>query len=169
MAMNITSCIFCGCQIPLARGTQDKYVEHLQVKPSMYLICSYLTSAQSWHMMTVAEEVERALQIASVPQKVTNRGPSRALEATNSITSKTSALPSNFPPSPISLSSSDTVRRSPSSSLVVKANESCLENGSTIAGCCFCFNLIVRLFYRKSRSNRGRKDENGEAEEAKKC
>ena len=152
MAMNITSCIFCGCQIPSARGTQNKYVEHLQVKPSLYLIYSYLTSAQSWHMMTVAEEVVRALQIASAPQKVTSRGASTALEAANTISSKTAALPSNFPPSPIGLSSSDTVRRSPSPSCVVKANESCFDNGSTIAGCCFCFNLIVRLFYRKSRS-----------------
>ena len=100
-------------------------------------------------MMTVAEEVERALQIASAPQKVvnnigaaiapkkvTNRGASTALEATNSISSKTAALPSNLPPSPISLSSSYTVQRSPSSSLAVKANESCFENGSTITGGC---------------------------------
>ena len=106
--------------------------------------------------MTVTEEVERALQIASAPQKavtkigaaiapkkVTNRGASSALEATNSVSSKTAALLSNFPPSPISLSSSYTVQRSPSSSLAVKANESYFDNGSTITGGCFSFNLIV--------------------------
>ena len=95
-----------------------------------------MTPAQGWHMMTVAEEVERALQIAIAPQKVNNRGALTAREATNSISSKTAALPSNFPPSPISLSSSYTVQRSPSSSFAVKANESCFENGSTITGGC---------------------------------
>ena len=30
-AMNIISCIFCKCQLPSAEGTQEKYVEHLQV------------------------------------------------------------------------------------------------------------------------------------------
>ena len=38
MAMNIITCIFCKCCIPSTRGTQDKYVEHLQVIELFYFL-----------------------------------------------------------------------------------------------------------------------------------
>jgi len=49
MRPGLLSCIFCKCQIP-ASASQSKYQEHLQ----------------DWHMVTVAVEIERALQLASV-------------------------------------------------------------------------------------------------------
>jgi len=118
MTKNIISCIFCKCQLPSGGGTQDKYVEHLQ----------------GWHMMTVAEEVARALQITSAPQEVAN--------LTHSSASK-SAAPSYTPPSPISSPGTVTVQRSPAFSLTsqsfsnsseVKVEESCFENVTTIGG-----------------------------------
>jgi len=47
--MTLISCIFCQCQIP-ASASMIKYEEHLQ----------------GWHNITVAEELKRAVQIASV-------------------------------------------------------------------------------------------------------
>ena len=97
-------------------------------------------------MMTVAEEVERALQIASIPQKVNSSGASSAQEATNSIASKAAAT-SNDPPSPISSPGNVTVQGSPAFSLNLQsfsntgamANESWYEKGSTIGG----YNILV--------------------------
>ena len=103
-------------------------------------------------MMTVAEEVERALQIASASQKVANRGASSAQEiinrATNSVASK-AAAPSNKTPSSISSSDAVTVRRSPDFSTGLqncsnsgeKANGSCFENGRIIGG------IVLVLLY----------------------
>ena len=87
-------------------------------------------------MMTVAEEVARALQIANAHQEVAN--------LTHSSASK-SAAPSYTPPSPISSPGTVTVQRSPAFSLTsqsfsnsseVKVEESCFENVTTIGGCC---------------------------------
>ena len=105
-------------------------------------------------MMTVAEEVERALQIASASQKVAYRDSSASSaqeiinRATNSVASK-AAAPSNKTPSSISSSDAVTVRRSPDFSTGLqncsnsgeKANGSCFENGRIIGG------IVLVLLY----------------------
>ena len=66
-------------------------------------------------MMTVAEEVVRAVQKAIAPQEVANSA-SKAREVINSGASQTAA-PSSSPPSPTSSPCTVTVQRSPAFSL----------------------------------------------------
>ena len=88
--------------------------------------------------MTVAEEVARAVQIASAPQEVANSIPPTAEEVANSSAAR---APSTSLPSHIS-SSTDTVtiQRSPAFSLSSsngEVDESSFENLSSIGGCCW--------------------------------
>ena len=113
----------------------------------LILLSSVETSAQGWHMMTVEEELARAVQIASAsnaqeadnmrsasrtasdPQKVTSSvkegassSSSNAQEVTNRNASRT-AVPSNSP-SPVTESpDSVTVQRSPAFSLSGNSEE----------------------------------------------
>jgi len=117
--MNIISCIFCKCQLPSAGGTHDKYVEHLQ----------------EWHMMTVAEEVARAVQIASAPQEVSNSILINAEKVANSSASTSLPLPVSS-----STDTTVTIQRSPAFSLSCQSSsngevdESSFENLSSIGG-----------------------------------
>ena len=78
MKSRLISCIFCRCQI-LASTDLAKYEDHLQVKlvslddaDRLFYDCSTDNSTvqnkqspdQGWHNVTVAEELERALQLA---------------------------------------------------------------------------------------------------------
>ena len=93
--------------------------------------------------MTVAEEVARAVQIASAPQEVANSIPPTAEEVANSSAAR---APSTSLPSHIS-SSTDTVtiQRSPAFSLNCQSSsngevdESSFENLSSIGGCSYSF------------------------------
>jgi len=66
--MTLISCIFCQCQMP-ASASMAKYEEHLQ----------------GWHNITVAEELKRAVQIASGFQGTVNtvKGTVNTVEGTS--------------------------------------------------------------------------------------
>ena len=94
--------------------------------------------------MTVAEEVARAVQIASAPQKVANSIPLTAEKVANSSAARA--------PLPIS-SSTDTVtiQRSPAFSLSCQSSsngevdETSFENLSSIGGCSFSFTVSDKV------------------------
>jgi len=114
-AMNIISCIFCKCQLPSGEGIQEKYVEHLQ----------------GWHMMTVVEEVDRAVQIANAPREVSSSSNLKVQEVSSRrapkavITTLSSSHPSSSPLSPVSSSGNLAIQRSPAFSL---SSQSCSNN-----------------------------------------
>jgi len=109
--MNIISCIFCKCQLPSAGSTHDKYVEHLQ----------------GWHMMTVTEEVARAVQIASASPP--------SIDAEKAANSSAPRAPSISLPLPTSSPQETTVtiQRSPAFSLSCQ-NSTNGDRGATEVG-----------------------------------
>ena len=107
-------------------------------------------------MMTVAEEVDRAVQIANVPQEVSSS--SKVPEFSNrSASEAASTAPSENCPSQSSSPGNVVVQRSPAFSLgspncpnndgEVKAD----ENAATIGGCCYTlcytkFTVVVVIY-----------------------
>ena len=102
-------------------------------------------SAQGWHMITVAEEVARAVQIASAPQEILKSSSSDTQKIANSSASNAQeiAAPSISLPLPISSPDTITIQRSPAFSLSFQSSsngevdvaESCFENLRSSGGC----------------------------------
>ena len=97
-------------------------------------------------MMTVAEEVDRAVQIANAPQEVSSSSSSsKAQEVCSSRAPKAArTIPSSSPLSPVSSSGNLAIQRSPAFSL---SSQSCSNNievkvdetVSTVGGCCYSY------------------------------
>jgi len=78
----LIKCIFCQCQIP-ASASMAKYEEHLQ----------------GWHNITVAEELKRAVQIASGFQGTVNAGKGNVNTVEKTSTTGPYPRTSSIPPS----------------------------------------------------------------------
>ena len=97
-------------------------------------------------MMTVVEEVDRAVHIANAPQEVSSSSYLKGQEVSSSSAPKTaSTTPSSSPPSPVSSLGNLTVQRSPAFSL---GSHSCSDNSgglkvdetvSSVGGCCHSY------------------------------